>query len=106
MENNPFNFEVWQGSAEPILMTFTEDGTAIDFSKDQSVKILVTRKDAETLLFTNTGLADSIGNVTFSLTATELAKVGVFDYQVQRLTQGGDLRVIREAEVRIKRLIS
>ena len=106
MENNPFNFEVWEGSAEPILMTFEEDGTAIDFSKDQNVKMLVTRKDADTLLFTNTGLADSLGNVTFSLTAANLSKAGLFDYQVQRLTQGGDLRVIREAEIRIKRLIS
>ncbi len=106
MENNPFNFEVWKGAAEPILMTFEEDGDAIDFSKDQNVKMLVTRKDADTLLFTNTGLADSLGNVTFSLTAAQLSKPGLFDYQVQRLTQGGDLRVIREAEVRIKRLIA
>jgi len=106
MENNPFNFEVTKGTTEPILMTFEEDGDAIDFSKDQNVKMLVTRKDADTLLFTNTGNADSLGNVTFSLTAAELSKPGLFDYQVQRLTQGGDLRVIREAEVRIKRLIA
>jgi len=106
MENNPFNFEAFKGAAEPILMTFEEDGDAIDFSKDQNVKMLVTRKDADTLLFTNTGNADSLGNVTFSLTATQLSKPGLFDYQVQRLTQGGDLRVIREAEVRIKRLIA
>jgi len=106
MENNPFNFIVTKGTAEPLLMTFAEDGDPIDFSKDQNVKMLVIRKDADTILFTNTGLADSLGNVTFSLTALQLSKPGLFDYQVQRITQGGDLRVIREAEVRIKRLIA
>ena len=106
MEDNPFNFEVTKGTTEPILMTFEEDGTAIDFSKDISVKMLVIRKDADTLLFTNTGVGDSLGNVTFSLTAAQLSKPGLFDYQVQRLTAGSDLRVIREAEVRIKRLIA
>lgn len=106
MENNPFNFEVTKGTAEPILMTFEEDGDAIDFSKDQNVKLLVTRRDADTLLFTNTGTGDSVGNVTFSLLATELSIPGLYDYQVQRLTAGGDLRMIREAEIRIKRLIA